>query len=106
MVLEPYKPYNIISFIKVLYNTLRACRPNYNANDYKWRLGAAVIDDIRAENLFININDPTVKITLYGIEVEADLENLYNIQLYEDITNKIAVDEKKGEVIDELKKKS
>lgn len=80
-------------FVQVLYNTLRACRPYYNANDYKWRLGAAAIGELeRQYNLFV-INT-SEKRTLYGIDVDVDYLNPYNIQLFEDITNKIAVDEK------------
>ena len=86
--IEPYEPKQ---FLQIIYNTLRACRPNYNANDYKWRLGVKVIGEFY--NLFvINTNE---KRTLYGIDVEIDYLNPYNLQLFEDITNKIAVDPKK-----------
>lgn len=93
--IEPFEP---IPFTQVLYNTLRACRPYYNANDYKWKIGAVVIDELERQynnNLFaINIDE---KKTLYGIDVEIDYLNPYNIQLFEDITNKIAVD-KRGDI--------
>ena len=93
--IEPIEP---IPFTRALYNTLRACRPNYNANDYKWRLGSAVIGELeRQYNNFycfsINTNE---KKTLYGIDVEIDYLSPYNIQLFEDITDKIAVDEKRA----------
>lgn len=87
-----------ISFTQILYNTLRACRPNYNANDYKWKIGALVIGKLerRYNNDFFIINTDE-KTTLYGIDVEIDYLNPYNIQLFEDITNKIAVD-KRGDI--------
>lgn len=90
MVLEPYKPYTNYEFAATLYKTLRACRPNYNANDYRWRLGVMVIDDIKRDNPFVY--NPTEKRTLYGIVIEVDYQNPYNIQLFEDITNRIAID--------------
>ena len=104
--IEPLKP---ITYIQLLYHTLRECRPNYNANDYKWRLGTAVIAAFeRQYNNFNNalaINREALsslrdlyntdeKRKLYGIDVEIDYCNPYNLQLFEDITNKIAVDEK------------
>ena len=95
------KPFEPIPFTQVLYNTLRECRPNFDASEYKWRLGAAVIGEFKRQfdsNLFI-INE-TEKRTLYGIDVEIDYLNPYNIQLFEDITNKIAV-EYKGDIKDE-----
>ena len=88
------EPLNPIPFIQALYLSLRKSRPNYNANYYKWRLGAAVLGEFERQynNLFaINISEKT---TLYGIDVEIDYLNPYNIQLFEDITNKIAVNEK------------
>lgn len=84
---------NTISFIQALYFTLRLHRPNYKADDYKWRLGTAVI---RQCNDFYNTFEynTSEKKTLYGIDVEIDYSNPYNLQLYEDITNKLAGDEK------------
>lgn len=89
------EPLKSIPFIQALYCTLRECRLNYNANDYKWRLGEAVIADIeRQDNIFFNTvanNKENKKRTLYGIDVEIDYCNPYNLQLFEDITNKIAI---------------
>ena len=78
------------SFVGILYRTLRQVKGfNYHAEDYKWRFGQAVIDeyigDIRQPNAFEIA-------TLYGIEVEIDYKNPNNLQLFEDITNKIAID--------------
>lgn len=91
------KPFEPIPFTLVLYNTLRACRPNFNASEYKWRLGAVVIGEFHNN---ITVFNPSEKRTLYGIDVEIDYLNPYNIQLFEDITNKIAV-EYKGDLKDE-----
>lgn len=45
-IIEPFEP---IPFTQALYTALRANRPNYNANNYKWRLGAAVIGEIEKQ---------------------------------------------------------
>lgn len=90
------EPLNPIPFIQALYLSLRKSRPNYNANYYKWRLGAAVIAAFERQYNIYNTfeNNTDEKRTLYGIDVEIDYSNPYNLQLFEDITNKIAVDEK------------
>lgn len=82
-------------FIKILYFTLRQCRPNYNPKEYKWRMGAKVMYELDslyktgiANSIIFNRDE---KPTLYGIDVEVDYENPDNLQLFEDITNKIAV---------------
>lgn len=83
------------NYVQILYYTLRQCRPNYNANEYKWKIGAAVMYKLDsfykagiAHQIIFNREE---KPTLYGIEVEVDYENPDNLQLFEDITNKIAV---------------
>lgn len=82
-------------FCQMLYYALRECRPNYNANEYKWRIGAAAMYELdsfyRADIAHQIILNREEKPTLYGIEVEIDYENPDNLQLFEDITNKIAV---------------
>ena len=83
---------NTIDYITVLYNTLRETKKeNYKPEEYKWRLGFKVIQDIDlfTFNVFKSENAP---IYLYGIVVEMDYINPSNIQLFEDITNKIAID--------------
>lgn len=91
-IIEPFEP---IPFTQILYTALRANRPNYNANNYKWRLGAVVICEFesRYNNIAYKINTDE-KIKLYGIDVEIDYLNQYNIQLFEDITNNMAVNAK------------
>lgn len=91
------KPFEPIPFTQVLYNTLRECRPNFNASEYKWRIGTEIISTFHNNITVIN---PSEKRTLYGIDLEIDYLNPYNIQLFEDITNKIAVDYK-GDIKDE-----
>lgn len=86
-----------LNYAQILYDTLRQIRPNYDPKEYKWRLGAAVIYDLDssykmgiAHSIILKKDE---KPTLYGIEIEVDHENPYNLQLFEDITNKIAVKE-------------
>lgn len=78
------------SFINILYHTLRQVKGfRYDSKDYKWRLGQAIVDE------YINdIRQPSEfeVATLYGIEVELDYHNPHNLQLFEDITNKVAID--------------
>jgi hypothetical protein len=86
-------------FVQVLYSTLRECKPNFRPEEYKWRLGGFVLDSlynmgIASQMLFHKDEKPT----LYGIEIEIDRENPYNLQLFEDITNKIAVKKSLDEV--------
>lgn len=82
-------------YTQILYYALRQCRPNYNANEYKWRIGTAVMYELdsfyKAGIAYSMIFNREEKPTLYGIEVEVDYENPDNLQLFEDITNKIAV---------------
>ena len=82
-----------ISFVQMLYFTLRKCRPDFKPEKYRWRLGTAVVQDLDAiYNYGIATQmlvKPDAKLTLYGINVEIDYENPYNLQLFEDITNKI-----------------
>lgn len=81
-----------IEYLSALYYTLREMkRESYKPEEYKWRLGVKVIRDIDllAFNAFINRDEP---LYLYGIVVEIDYTNPNNVQLFEDITNKIYID--------------
>lgn len=84
-----------ISFIEILYHTLRQCRLDFKPEEFRWRLGAAVIRDLDTIYNYGIVTQklvkPDAKPTLYGIDVEIDYENPYNLQLFEDITNKIYV---------------
>lgn len=80
---------NINEYLKALYIALIATKGNsYNYNDYKWVLGAAILDELKISN-FHTIIEPSEPIFLFGIAVEIDCSNPYNVQLFEDITNKI-----------------
>lgn len=88
-------------FTETLYFTLRKARKDFNPNDFKWELGAAVIYDLDvdygqhiAEDYIFR---PAEKPTLFGIPVEVNMENLHQLKLYEDITNKIAIPESEEE---------
>lgn len=85
-----------MQFISGLYNGLRMCRPDYNASDYKWIIGKAVMNEIEDKTKYRlpPILEDTA--TLYGIKVEVDNINRYDIKLYENITNKIDVEKDKN----------
>lgn len=91
------KALNSAMFIRGLYNGLRMCRPDYNADDYKWIIGKAVMNEFEEQNKkyrLLPIFEDTA--TLYGIKVEVDNINRYDIKLYENITNKIDVKKDKN----------
>lgn len=78
--------------VEKIYKDLRASRPDYNKDEYKWRLGVAFINKIEHEfDLFRYVDCTGVKHTLFGIEVEIDYLNPWIVQIFEDITDKIAV---------------
>lgn len=82
---------NIREYLQALYNTLREMKGvSYNYKDYKWLLGAAIIDELKLSN-FHTVIETVEPIFLFGIEIEIDIKNPYNIQLFEDITNKIRI---------------
>lgn len=78
-------------FINALYNTLRIERPYYKAENYKWKIGVYVFHDILSiyGRQGFNFNETQ---TLFGINVEVDRKNPYNLQLFEDITNKLGIE--------------
>lgn len=89
------KAFNSAMFIRGLYNGLRLCRPDYNADNYKWIIGKAVMNEFEEQNKYMLL--PIHTATLYGIKVEVDHINRYDIKLYENITNKIDVEKDKNE---------
>ena len=92
------KALNSAMFIRGLYNGLRICRPNYNASDYKWLIGKAVMNEFEEQqnNKYRLLPIFEYTATLYGIKVEVDNINRYDIKLYENITNKIDVEKDKN----------
>lgn len=84
---------SIIKHLEILYFTLREMkkqkREYFRDFDYKWVLGIAVIQELKLHDNYRLVKEEPV--CLFGIVVEIDYENPYNVQLYEDITNKIAI---------------
>lgn len=61
----------------------------FKREDYKWILGARVINDIDINKNYIRSLYPDQPRTLFGVVVEADYHNPNNVQLWENITNKV-----------------
>lgn len=61
----------------------------FKREDYKWVLGARVITDIDMDTNFQRSLYPDQPRTLFGVVVEADFHNPDNVQLWENITNKV-----------------
>lgn len=84
---------SLYKYLETLYHTLREIKHRnlelFNSNKYKWKLGIEAANMLKILNNSITIQEKTQY--LFGIEVEIDYKNPYNIQLYEDITNKIAL---------------
>lgn len=88
---------DIRGFLQALYCTLRQMKGcHFNSNDYKWRLGTEVINELKLGTIYSieSLYEPRY---LYGIEIEIDYKNPHNIQLFEDITNKIYIQPNKAE---------
>lgn len=69
---------NIKEYMRALYNALRTTKGNsYNYNDYKWVLGTAILDELKISDFYTI----PVPIFLFGIVVEIDYSNPYNVQL-------------------------
>lgn len=61
----------------------------FKREDYKWILGVRVINDIDINKNYICSLYPDQPRTLFGVVVEADYYNPNNVQLWENITNKM-----------------
>lgn len=85
---------SLYKYLETLYHTLREIKHQnlelFNSNKYKWKLGIEAANILKICNNSITIQEKTQY--LFGIEVEIDYKNPYNIQLYEDITNEIAIE--------------
>lgn len=78
--------------LKILYYTLREMRGlSYNSREYKWLLGTKVIQELKLRNRFTIVSEIEEPIYLFDIVVEIDYRNPNNVQLFEDITNKIYI---------------
>ena len=82
-----------IEYLRILYFTLRQMkeqnREYFRDSEYKWVLGTAVIQELKLQDPY-RLAEPE-PVFLFGIVVEVDYANPHNVQLFEDITNKIAV---------------
>lgn len=78
-----------MQYLNAIYYTLRKMKQNsFRTEDYKWKLGSKIVNEILP--IHVNVNT-TEKRTLFGIDVEIDFENPDNLQLFEDITNKVSI---------------
>lgn len=85
---------SLYKYLEMLYHTLRENKHQnlelFNSNKYKWKLGVEIANILNILDNQVVTQEKTRY--LFGIEVEIDYENSYNVQLYEDITNKIVTD--------------
>ena len=84
----------IMSYIYLLYKTLRHKRPDFHEKDYIWKIGAYTMQKLvrelagytKTEEMSVyGLNDYGY---LYGIKVERD-ENPDGLRILEDITLKL-----------------
>ena len=61
----------------------------FKREDYKWVLGVKVIQEIENNSYYVMAELPDRPRTLFGVVVEADYANPDNVQLWENITNKV-----------------
>ncbi len=79
---------NTLDYLTALFFTLQKMRGrDFKHEDYKWKIGAKVLEEARLEPPFM-----MKKPTIFGIELEIDYENPNNVQIFEDITNKIYIE--------------
>lgn len=74
-----------------LYNlaVLRNNTLHFNRDDYKWVLGIKVVNELENRNEIYRSAIYPEQPTLFGIVVDVDFKNPDNIQLWENITNKL-----------------
>ncbi len=61
----------------------------FKEEDYKWVLGANVISDLSKLAHYSYVVYPDCPRTVFGIIAEIDYQNPDNVQLWENITNKV-----------------
>lgn len=67
-------------------------RQSFSSDDYKWILGAKVVHDLEMTqhlSYYMHAAEIGEHSTLFGIPVEIDYYNPENVQLWENITDKI-----------------
>ena len=80
-----------IEYLQALYYTLREMKGfSYRPEDYKWVLGTRVIGELDLSVFWLREPKEEPR-TLYGIPVRIDYSNPHNVQIFEDITNKIGI---------------
>ena len=82
-----------IEHLALLYD-LAVCRTerlgfSFKGEDYKWILGVKVLQAIEDNTYYIMSEFPNKRRLIFGIEVETDYSNPDNVQLWENITNKL-----------------
>lgn len=82
-----------IAHLQMLFD-FAACRSRklgfpFRKEEYKWILGIKILEELKMKTCELTVEIPEGPMTLFGIAVEIDHENPNNIQLWEDITNKI-----------------
>ena len=78
--------------IQALFIALQEEYPNFQTNDFIWRLGTETLKELGFdEELFESKYTYTIA-TLFGISIEVDFLNPNNLQLLWDITEKITSD--------------
>ena len=92
---------NTLDYLTALYFTLEKMEKNFRPEDYKWKIGVKVLQEAKLLPPCMELNEKT---TLFGIAVEIDYVNPNNVQIFEDITNKIYID--KGADNDTSREKS
>lgn len=84
-------------YLQALYYTLRKMKGReYHSDKYKWLLGTETIKELALGTIY-TFESFIKPMFLYGIAVEIDYTNPHNIQLFEDITNKIYIQPNKTE---------
>ena len=84
----------IMSYIYLLYKTLRHKRPDFHEKDYIWKIGACTMQKLLREVAAytkteeISVTVPNEYGYLYGIKVERD-EDPDGLRILEDITLKL-----------------
>lgn len=79
--------------IQAMYKALRLYKEDFNEDDYFWRIGIKVFNELTPQYRHLLYREEGETPTLYGISVEIDYINIENIRLYEDITYKIGESE-------------
>ena len=61
----------------------------FKRENYRWVLGVKIIHEIETKTYYVMAEFPDRQRTLFGVPVDMDMCNPDNIQLWENITNKL-----------------